>query len=97
MKLHRLRLRSYRGVVDREVLFAEEGVTVIEGPNEVGKTCIPESVALIFDMLDSSRAAVSGLSSRWAETRGPRSRSSCRPADTGSSTGSGGCAGPARR
>jgi len=55
MKLHRLRLRSYRGVADSAVDFATQGVTIIEGDNEVGKTCIPEALDLILTELDSSR------------------------------------------
>ena len=57
MRLHRLRLRNYRGIIDREAVFPSTGVAVVEGPNEVGKTCIPESILLAFDMPDSSRAA----------------------------------------
>ena len=54
MRLHRVKLTDYRSVADCEVVFAE-GITIIEGPNEVGKTSIPEGVDLIFDFLDSSR------------------------------------------
>ena len=54
MRLHRVRLRNYRGVADCEVEFATEGVTIVEGPNEVGKTCIPEGLDLVLDLLDSS-------------------------------------------
>ena len=34
--------------------FSATGVTVIEGDNEVGKTCIPEALDLILSELDSS-------------------------------------------
>ena len=56
MRLHRVRLRNFRGVADSEVEFSAEGVTVVEGPNEVGKTSIPEALDLILEMLDSSSA-----------------------------------------
>lgn len=56
MRVHRVRLRNYRGVVDSTVVFATGGVTVVEGDNEVGKTCIPEALDLILTALDSSRA-----------------------------------------
>ncbi len=56
MRIHRVRLRNYRGVVDDTVEFPTEGVTIIEGANERGKTSIPEAVDLILEMLDSSRA-----------------------------------------
>ena len=59
MRLLRLRLRNYRGVVDREVRFAPNGITVIEGENESGKSSMAEAIDLLFDCRDdSSRAAV---------------------------------------
>ena len=54
MKLHRVKLRNYRGVVNREVSFSQNGVTIIEGPNEVGKTAIAEGLQLAIDLPDSS-------------------------------------------
>ena len=56
MRLHRVRLQNYRGVLDSTVTFAVDGVTVVEGPNEVGKTCIPEALDLLIDMPDNSKA-----------------------------------------
>ena len=46
MKLHRIRLRNFRGVRESDVSFAENGVTIVEGPNEVGKTSIAEGLRL---------------------------------------------------
>ena len=57
MKLHRVRLRNYRGVVDSNVSFSENGVTIVEGPNEVGKTAISEGLQLAIDYPDSSQHA----------------------------------------
>ena len=54
MKLHRIRLRNYRGVQESEIEFAENGVTIIEGPNEVGKTSIGEAFSLAIDFADNS-------------------------------------------
>ena len=54
MKLLRIRLRDFRGVVDRQVEFDPTGVTVVEGLNEVGKSCIAEAFDLLLDELDSS-------------------------------------------
>ena len=51
-----MRLRNYRGVIDSTVEFATDGVTIIEGDNEVGKTCIPEALDLILTALDSSKS-----------------------------------------
>ena len=56
MRIHRVRLRNYRGVIDNTVQFSTEGVTIVEGANEKGKTCIPEAIDLILERLDSSRA-----------------------------------------
>ncbi len=57
MRLHRVQLRNYRGVVKSDVSFAQNGVTIIEGPNEVGKTAISEGLQLAIDLLDSSKDA----------------------------------------
>ena len=51
-----MRLQNYRGVLDSTVSFAADGVTVVEGPNEVGKTCIPEALDLLIAMPDNSKA-----------------------------------------
>ena len=57
MKLHRVRLVNYRGVTDNDVSFSDKGVTIVEGPNEVGKTSIAEALALAVELPDSSRSA----------------------------------------
>ena len=54
MRLHRITLKNYRGVEDCTVEFPQIGVTVVEGNNEVGKTCIPEAVNMILSEMDSS-------------------------------------------
>ena len=56
MKIHRIRLRNYRGVEDRTVEPDPVGVTVLEGPNEVGKSSIAEALDLVLDNLDSSKS-----------------------------------------
>lgn len=59
MRIHRLRLRNYRGVSDREVRFATSGVTVVQGANEVGKTSLAEALDLLLEHYDdTTRAAV---------------------------------------
>ena len=55
MRLHRVALRNFRGVLDCDVAFDEHGVTVIEGPNEVGKTSVAEALDLLMEFLDSSQ------------------------------------------
>ena len=54
MRIHRVRLKNYRGVDDCTIEFPATGITVVEGDNEVGKSCIPEAVVLILKFLDSS-------------------------------------------
>ena len=54
MRIHRIKLTNFRGVDSAEVTFDGQGVTVIEGDNEVGKSSIFEALDLIFSELDSS-------------------------------------------
>ena len=54
MRLRRLRLAAVRGVAECEIEFAPRGVTVVEGPNESGKTTLAESLDLLLEKLDSS-------------------------------------------
>ncbi|MEM6936840.1 MAG: AAA family ATPase [Pseudomonadota bacterium] len=54
MKIHRLKLRNWRGVQAADLSLGD-GVTVIEGPNEVGKSSIVEALLLLFNELDSSK------------------------------------------
>ena len=58
MKVHRIHLRNYKGVEDLEVELALDGVTIIEGPNEVGKTTIAEALSLVLEQPDSSSRSV---------------------------------------
>ena len=71
MRLHRVRLCNYRGVADCEVEFPAQGITVIEGPNEVGKTSIPEGLDLVLTKNGLVRAPASEI--------GPTGRARCRP------------------
>jgi hypothetical protein len=54
VKILRLALRNYRGVAEREVAFAPSGVTIVAGPNEVGKSSLSEAVDLLFDERDDT-------------------------------------------
>ncbi|MDO9380280.1 MAG: hypothetical protein Q7T56_15640 [Nocardioidaceae bacterium] len=56
MKILRVHLTHYRGIDDLEVRLDPVGVTVVQGPNEVGKSSIPEALGLVRDYPDSSRA-----------------------------------------
>ena len=53
MRLLRLSLENWRGVASREVRFTS-GVTVIEGPNEIGKSSVVEALRLLFREMHSS-------------------------------------------
>ncbi len=55
MKIRRLRLESYRGVEQCEVRFAAPGVTVVVGPNEVGKSSLAEAIGVLFDYMCESK------------------------------------------
>jgi DNA repair exonuclease SbcCD ATPase subunit len=50
-----LRLANYRGVTTTEVKFAPTGITLVQGPNEAGKTSLGEAIGLLFDFPDSSK------------------------------------------
>lgn len=55
MRLHRLRVDDFRGIDAYEVALAPEGVTVIEAPNEAGKSSLLDAVDLLLHEKDSSR------------------------------------------
>src|SRR5699024_9613188 len=57
MRIHRLHLRHFRGVTDREVTFPSSGVVILQGQNEVGKSTMIEAFDLLLDKADSSKAA----------------------------------------
>jgi len=55
MKFLRLRVANYRGITAAEVAFAPDGITLIQGPNEAGKTSLAEAIGLLFYYADSSK------------------------------------------
>ncbi len=56
MRLHRVLLRNFRGVAEREVVLADQGLTVIDGPNEAGKSSIGDALDMVLRLPDSSTA-----------------------------------------
>lgn len=56
MRYRRLLVSNFRGVESKEVFFGE-GVTVVAGPNESGKSSLREAIELLRDAKDSSSAA----------------------------------------
>lgn len=55
MKFIRLRVANYRGIVAAEVEFGPTGITLMQGPNEAGKTSLGEAIRFLFEYLDSSK------------------------------------------
>ena len=55
MRFIRLAVRNYRGITAAEVKFGPTGITLVQGPNEAGKTSLSESIGILFEYLDSSR------------------------------------------
>lgn len=72
MKFIRLRVANYRGVTAAEVTFGPAGITLVQGPNEAGKTSLGEAIGLLFDYLDSSKHRNIERSSRSIGTKGLR-------------------------
>ena len=56
MRLHSIRLIDYRAISDATVDFSS-GVTIVEGPNEVGKSSIHQAITQLREDKDSSRKA----------------------------------------
>lgn len=54
MILHRLRLTNFRGVESREIAFPDQGVVVVCGPNEIGKSSMLEALDLLLTYRDRS-------------------------------------------
>ena len=54
MKIHRISLRHFRGVVEADVEFATDGVTIVQGPNEVGKSSLADALDMLIADPDSS-------------------------------------------
>lgn len=55
MKLIRIALRDYRGVRELVLEPAPQGVTVVVGPNEIGKSSLKEALDLVFRYPHESR------------------------------------------
>ncbi|MFH0879753.1 MAG: AAA family ATPase, partial [Lentisphaerota bacterium] len=55
MRFLRLRVANYRGIDACEVKFGSLGITLVQGPNEAGKTSLGEAIGLLFEYPDSSK------------------------------------------
>jgi hypothetical protein len=56
MRLLRVALTDVRGVAAADVRFAPDGVTLVEAPNEAGKSTLLDAVDVLFTYKDASRA-----------------------------------------
>jgi len=54
MRIERISLRQFRGVESIDVEFEPNGVTIVEGPNETGKTSIADAFDLLLAQKDSA-------------------------------------------
>lgn len=57
MRIHWLELTDFRGTAARRVDFAVDGVTVVQGPNEAGKSSLAEALDLLLEHYDDSKKA----------------------------------------
>ena len=55
LRIRRIRVTDFRGIAEREIRFAETGVTVVEGPNESGKSSLADALDLLIEYKDSSK------------------------------------------
>jgi len=54
MKYKRLRITNYRGVESLEINFESCGLTLVQGPNEAGKTSLSEAIGILFEHPDNA-------------------------------------------
>ncbi|HIH37215.1 MAG TPA: hypothetical protein HA232_04845 [Methanocellales archaeon] len=56
MIIHSLHVKDFCGLDDVSIEPLEKGVTLIEGPNEAGKSCLARALYIVLDELDSSNS-----------------------------------------
>lgn len=62
MRIQRISIRNFRAIEALDLDLASIGVTIIEGPNETGKTSITDALSLLIDERDdTTKAAVKAL------------------------------------
>ncbi len=54
MRIHRISLRDFRGVREADVELDATGVTIVQGPNEVGKSSLADALDMLIEDPDSS-------------------------------------------
>lgn len=55
MRLRRMKLVNFRGVQEREIHLGDR-VTIVEGPNEAGKSSFQDALDLLFQRKDNASA-----------------------------------------
>lgn len=55
LRVHRIKLTDFKGVAAREVEFSDHGITLVSGPNEIGKSSLVDALDLLIDMRASSK------------------------------------------
>jgi hypothetical protein len=55
MRLHSITLTDFKGVAGRRVDFAAEGLTLVVGRNEIGKTSLVDALDLLIDEKSTSK------------------------------------------
>ena len=58
MRFLHLRVTNYRGISAAEIKIAQTGITLVQGPNEAGKTSLGEAIGILFGFPDSSQHRV---------------------------------------
>lgn len=62
MRLHSITLQDYRGIAERHIDFDDQGITVIDGPNQSGKSSVIEAINLVLtEKATSTKGAVTAV------------------------------------
>ncbi len=56
MRIHRLQLKHFRAIEACDLEFQVDGLNVISGPNEAGKSSLKEALFLLLEIKDNSKA-----------------------------------------
>ncbi|MBW3085549.1 hypothetical protein KEM60_01749 [Austwickia sp. TVS 96-490-7B] len=54
MRIHRLNVTHFRGIDTQEVVFPDQGVLVLQGANEVGKSSLVDALDMLIDHKDDT-------------------------------------------
>lgn len=57
MRIHWVRVKDFRGVAERRLDIPPRGVTIVEGPNEAGKSSLVDAIHILLEEMDSTSKA----------------------------------------